>query len=89
MSTRFKGSIGKTYKDSKQWWPQPIHSHSDSPNILYVILDDVVYGWLSCYGSSIETPNMDKLAAKKLTNQDKPHEKPIFSNIESKCTICF
>ncbi|HZD34934.1 MAG TPA: arylsulfatase, partial [Nitrososphaeraceae archaeon] len=32
----------------------------------YIILDDVGYGWLSCYGGPIETPNIDKLASNGL-----------------------
>jgi arylsulfatase A-like enzyme len=66
VSNQFKGYIGRTHKESKQWWPQPIRAPADSPNILYVILDDVGYGWLSCYGGPIETPNIDRLAANGL-----------------------
>jgi arylsulfatase A-like enzyme len=66
MSNLFKGSIGRTWQDSKPWWPQPIKAPIDAPNILYIILDDVGYGWISCYGGPIDTPNIDKLAANGL-----------------------
>jgi arylsulfatase A-like enzyme len=66
MSNQFKGSIGRTWEDSKPWWPQPIKAPADAPNIAYIILDDVGYGWLSCYGGPIDTPNIDKLAANGL-----------------------
>jgi arylsulfatase A-like enzyme len=39
---------------------------ADAPDILYIVLDDVGFGWLSCYGGPIYTPNMDKLAANGL-----------------------
>ena len=34
-----------------------------SPNVLTVVLDDTGFGQLGCYGSPIETPNFDALAA--------------------------
>ncbi len=34
-----------------------------APNVLVVLLDDVGFSHLGCYGSEIETPNMDRLAA--------------------------
>jgi hypothetical protein len=45
MSNQFKGFIGRTYEESKQWWPQPTRAPDDAPNIAYIILDDVGYGW--------------------------------------------
>ncbi len=35
---------------------------SEKPNVVYIVLDDVGFGDLGCYGSSISTPNMDELA---------------------------
>lgn len=37
---------------------KPVHS----PNIVVVVLDDVGFGQLGCFGSPIETPNIDRLA---------------------------
>ena len=65
-SSQFKGTIGRTWDESKPWWPQPTCAPADAPDILYIILDDVGYGWLSCYGGPIDTPNIDKLAANGL-----------------------
>ncbi len=38
-------------------------SFSAQPNILLVMVDDMGFSDLGCYGSEIDTPNMDKLAA--------------------------
>jgi arylsulfatase len=32
-----------------------------APNVVYVVLDDVGFGAMSCYGGPIETPNIDRL----------------------------
>ncbi|MGY8718681.1 MAG: sulfatase-like hydrolase/transferase, partial [Verrucomicrobiia bacterium] len=34
----------------------------DRPNILHIIADDMGYSDIGCYGSEIETPNLDALA---------------------------
>jgi arylsulfatase len=36
------------------------------PNILLILVDDMGFSDLGCYGSEIETPNLDRLAAKGL-----------------------
>lgn len=62
---KFNGSIGITEQDS-------ISSHipekkiPNRPNIVYIVLDDVGFAQLGCYGSTIETPNIDKLAGNGL-----------------------
>src|SRR4051812_18806953 len=59
----FGGQIGRTYRESTSWWPDPVRAPADAPNIVYIVLDDVGFAHLGCYGSDISTPNMDKLAA--------------------------
>ena len=34
-----------------------------APNVVFIVLDDVGFAHLGCYGSEIETPHMDRLAA--------------------------
>ncbi len=36
------------------------------PNVVFVVLDDVGFADLGCYGSEIKTPNLDRLAANGL-----------------------
>lgn len=36
------------------------------PNVIYIVLDDVGFADLGCYGSEINTPNIDRLAANGL-----------------------
>ncbi|GAB3196355.1 hypothetical protein GCM10027062_05460 [Nocardioides hungaricus] len=35
----------------------------DAPNVLMVVLDDIGFAQLGCFGSGIATPNIDRLAA--------------------------
>ncbi|MBI4765324.1 MAG: sulfatase-like hydrolase/transferase, partial [Deltaproteobacteria bacterium] len=59
----WEGVIGRTVKESKAWWPKSTEPSKESPNVVFIILDDVGFSQLGCYGSSIQTPNMDRLAA--------------------------
>src|SRR5579883_1887144 len=59
----FGGVIGRTAADSK---PSPLQipqARAGSPNIIYIVLDDVGFSDLHCYGSEGATPNIDALAA--------------------------
>ena len=57
-----EGKIGRTYQDSDPWWPVPKRSTDDSPNVVVILLDDTGFAHFGCYGSTIETPNIDALA---------------------------
>ncbi|WP_413057808.1 sulfatase-like hydrolase/transferase [Sporosarcina sp. 179-K 3D1 HS] len=58
--------IGRTVDESTPWWPEEHASDSDQPNVVYIVLDDLGFSQLGCYGSDISTPNMDRLAAEGL-----------------------
>ena len=59
----FQGVVGKTIKDSEPWFEIPNHPGEDAPNIVIILLDDTGFSQLGCYGSSIDTSNIDALAA--------------------------
>jgi arylsulfatase A-like enzyme len=61
--TTFPGVIGRTIDVSKPAWPEPNRAREGAPNVLFVVLDDTGFGHLGCYGSPIDTPNIDSLAA--------------------------
>ena len=63
VDPEFGGVIGRDFSDSEPWWPPEREPPANAPNILIVVLDDVGFAQLGCYGSDIATPNIDRLAA--------------------------
>lgn len=61
--SEFAGVIGPTWRESTPWWPPEPAPPAGAPNVLLIVLDDVGYGQLGCYGSPIATPTIDRLAA--------------------------
>lgn len=62
LNEQFQGKIGKTYKDSTPHWKTPAKAPAKAPNVVFIVLDDVGFSDLGCYGSEIHTPHMDALA---------------------------
>jgi len=65
VSEQFKGTINVDIRDSvPDWTPfEPPKAPEGSPNVIYVVLDDVGFSAMSCYGGPVETPNIDRIAA--------------------------
>ncbi|HXQ90974.1 MAG TPA: arylsulfatase [Acidimicrobiales bacterium] len=59
----FEGVIGRDFSTSQPWWPRTPGAAPGSPNVVIVILDDVGFAQLGCFGSDIATPVFDRLAA--------------------------
>ncbi len=59
----FPGVIGRTAEESTPAWPAPVRAREGAPNVLFIVLDDTGFGQLGCYGSPIQTPSFDALAA--------------------------
>jgi arylsulfatase A-like enzyme len=66
----FRGRIGNDWRDSEPWWPPLPTPPEDAPNVVLIVLDDVGFAQLGCYGSDIDTPFIDAVAAEgvRLTN---------------------
>ncbi|MEY2470165.1 MAG: hypothetical protein QOF21_2863 [Actinomycetota bacterium] len=62
----FQGRIGKYHWESEPWWPDDPRPPDGAPNVMIVILDDVGYAQIGCFGSDIATPYIDALAANGL-----------------------
>jgi len=59
----FQGRIGRTVHESTPHWPELPRPRKGAPNVVVVLFDDLGFSHLGCYGSSISTPNIDRLAA--------------------------
>jgi arylsulfatase A-like enzyme len=58
----YKGVIGKTLAESKEYWPEPVKAPAGAPNVVWILLDDVGYGASSAFGGLINTPTLENLA---------------------------
>lgn len=65
-SQSYQGVVGKTYADSKEWWPQPVKAPAGAPNVVWILLDDVGFGASSAFGGLVHTPIFDSLASQGL-----------------------
>ena len=65
MSAPFKGTINVDIRDSEPDWEpfEPPKAPDGAPSVVYIVLDDVGFSAMSCYGGPIETPNIDRIAA--------------------------
>ncbi len=59
----YGGRTGTTLAESTPWWPKPPTAPEGAPNVVYIVFDDLGFSDFGCYGSEIETPNVDALAA--------------------------
>lgn len=61
-----KGNIGYTLDDTECQYKAENTLPGNRPNIVYIVLDDLGFAQLGCYGSHIHTPNLDRLAKEGL-----------------------
>ncbi|MEV6278409.1 arylsulfatase [Nocardia sp. NPDC051832] len=59
----FGGRIGRTTADATPEWTYPPTAPADAPNIIVVLVDDMGYSDIGPFGSEIETPTLNRLAA--------------------------
>jgi arylsulfatase len=65
VSEPFKGTINVDIRDSvPDWSPfEPPKAPDGAPNVVCIVLDDVGFSAMNCYGGPVETPNIDRIAA--------------------------
>jgi arylsulfatase len=66
----FQGRVGRTFAGSEGWWPPRPTAPAGAPNVVVVLVDDLGFADLGCYGSEIATPNVDRLAGAGLRYTD-------------------
>ena len=62
----YQGQVGRTLDESTEWWPPTVKPPAGSPNVIWILLDDVGFGASSAFGGLISTPTFDSLAANGL-----------------------
>ncbi len=62
VGVTFGGRIGRDWRESEPWWPPEPTAPDGAPNVVLIVLDDVGFAQLGCYGSAIDTPVIDQLA---------------------------
>jgi len=63
MTNDWQGVIGRTLADSEPHFLESPHPGDNAPNVVIVLLDDTGFAQLGCYGSDIDTANVDQLAS--------------------------
>jgi arylsulfatase A-like enzyme len=63
MGKPFKGVTNIDIRDSvPDWSPfEPPKAPEGAPSVVYIVLDDVGFSAMGCYGGPIETPNIDRI----------------------------
>jgi arylsulfatase len=62
----FTGTVGRTMAETRYKYKTVDTNPENAPNVVYIVLDDLGFAQLGCYGSTIETPNIDRLAEEGL-----------------------
>jgi len=59
----YPGVIGRELADSVPAFPDVARPAPGSPNVVMIVLDDVGFAQIGCFGSDLDTPTFDRLAA--------------------------
>ncbi len=49
--------------ESEPSWPEEVRPPAGTPNVVFCVFDDVGFSDFGCYGSEVETPAIDRMAA--------------------------
>ncbi len=58
----FHGRIARIFAQSEPWWPLRPKPPAGAPNVVIILLDDMGFSDIGCFGSEIHTPAIDSLA---------------------------
>lgn len=62
----FSGTIGRTAAESSAAWPAPLSPGESARNLVFILLDDLGFGQLGCFGGlgrRVATPHIDAMAS--------------------------
>ena len=59
----FEGTVGRTLAESEPYFRPNPHPGTGAPNVLVILYDDLGFSHFNCFGSTLHTPNADRLAA--------------------------
>lgn len=62
----FQGKIDASRDRSVAAWPQAARAPKGAPNVVLILLDDTGFSAASTFGGAVDTPELDKLAARGL-----------------------
>ncbi|MBR1391895.1 MAG: arylsulfatase [Lachnospiraceae bacterium] len=62
----FTGTVGRCISETNFSFDIKESPSKGKPNVVYIVLDDTGFAQLGCYGSTINTPNIDKIASRGL-----------------------
>ncbi len=66
VKRKFTGTVGRTMAETQYRYDVEDTNPKGAPNVVYIVMDDMGFAQLGCYGSTIETPNIDRLAREGL-----------------------
>jgi arylsulfatase A-like enzyme len=66
MPVPARGRIGRTIQESEPSFAAVPRPPASAPNVVMIVLDDLGFAQLGCFGSSVATPAIDRLAANGL-----------------------
>ena len=78
---RFEGTVGTVVGDSVPWWPEAPRPPARAPNIVMVVLDDVGFAQLGCYGRGYRHPGHRSVGGARCSVPQFSRHGPLLSDV--------